>query len=127
MGIDEAFLDVTGRVKDYNEVEALAQKIKQEIKAKQTLTCSIGVGPNKLFAKVASDFQKPDGLIIVREEDSKKFLDSLPVRKLLWVGRTTEIKLKALKPKHNRRLGTLRPHSVKINDRHHGFADVSTG
>ena len=96
-GIDEAFLDVTGRVKDYNEVEALAQKIKQEIKAKQNLTCSIGVGPNKLVAKVASDFQKPDGLTIVREEDGKKFLDPLPVRKLLWVGRTTEIKLKALR------------------------------
>ena len=75
----------------------MAQKIKQEIKAKQNLTCSIGVGPKKLVAKVASNFQKPDGLTIVREEDGKKFLDPLPVRKLLWVGRTTEIKLKALR------------------------------
>ena len=46
-GIDEAFLDVSSKVKDYSEAEALAQKIKAEIKEKQNLTCSIGVGPNK--------------------------------------------------------------------------------
>ncbi|MGD0070146.1 MAG: DNA polymerase IV [Candidatus Bathyarchaeia archaeon] len=95
-GIDEAFLDVTSKVKDYAEAEALARKIKQEIKEKQSLTCSIGVGPNKLIAKITSDFQKPDGLTIVREEEVEKFLASLPVRKLLWVGRKTEAKLKAL-------------------------------
>jgi len=95
-GIDEAFLDVTSKVKDYAEAEALARKIKQEIKEKQSLTCSIGVGPNKLIAKIASDFQKPDGLTIVREEEVEKFLVPLPVRKLLWVGRKTEAKLKAL-------------------------------
>ena len=67
-----------------------------EIKEKQSLTCSIGVGPNKLIAKIASDFQKPDGLTIVREEEVEKFLAPLPVRKLLWVGRKTEAKLKAL-------------------------------
>ena len=54
------------------------------------------MGPNKLIAKVASDFQKPDGLTVVKEEDAQKFLDPLPVRKLLWVGRKTEPKLKAL-------------------------------
>lgn len=95
-GIDEAFLDVTSKVKDYAEAEDLARKIKQEIKEKQNLTCSIGVGPNKLVAKIASDFQKPDGLTIVREEEVEKFLAPLPVRKLLWVGRKTEAKLKAL-------------------------------
>jgi DNA polymerase IV (archaeal DinB-like DNA polymerase) len=95
-GIDEAFLDVTNKVKDYTEAEALARKIKQEIKEKQSLTCSIGVGPNKLIAKITSDFQKPDGLTIVREEEVEKFLAPLPVRKLLWVGRKTEAKLKAL-------------------------------
>ena len=76
--------------------KTLARKIKQEIKEKQSLTCSIGVGPNKLIAKIASDFQKPDGLTIVREEEVEKFLAPLPVRKLLWVGRKTEAKLKAL-------------------------------
>ena len=95
-GIDEAFLDVTSKVKDYSEAEVLARQIKQEIEEKENLTCSIGVGPNKLVAKVASDFQKPDGLTVVREEEVEVFLAPLPVRKLLWVGRKTEAKLKAL-------------------------------
>lgn len=95
-GIDEAFLDVTDRVKDWTEAEALARKIKGEIKEKEHLTASIGVGPNKLIAKVASDFQKPDGLTVVKEEAAEKFLEPLAVRKLLWVGRKTEAKLKAL-------------------------------
>jgi DNA polymerase IV (DinB-like DNA polymerase) len=71
-------------------------RIKQEIKEHEGLTCSIGVGPNKLIAKIASDFKKPDGLTVVREEEAEGFLAPLPVRKLLWVGRKTEAKLKAL-------------------------------
>jgi DNA polymerase IV (archaeal DinB-like DNA polymerase) len=95
-GIDEAFLDVSGRVKDWAEAEALALKLKAEIKEKERLTASIGIGPNKLIAKIASDYQKPDGLTVVKEEDAERFLAPLPVRKLLWVGRKTEEKLKAL-------------------------------
>jgi len=95
-GIDEAFLDVSSKVKDFVEAETLARKVKQEILEKEHLTCSIGVGPNKLVAKVASDFQKPDGLTVVRDEEVEVFLSPLPVRKLLWVGRKTEAKLKAL-------------------------------
>ncbi len=95
-GIDEAFLDVSSKVKDFGEAEALARRIKEEIRAKEGLTCSIGVGPNKLVAKIASDHQKPDGLTIVRDEEVEVFLEPLPVRKLLWVGRKTEEKLKAM-------------------------------
>ena len=95
-GIDEAFLDVTSRVKDYAEAEELAKQIKREIKEKEGLTCSIGIGPNKLVAKVASDFQKPDGVTVVKPEQVEEFLAPLPVRKLLWVGRKTEAKLKPL-------------------------------
>jgi DNA polymerase IV (DinB-like DNA polymerase) len=95
-GIDEAFLDVTTKVKDYTEAEDLARQIKKEIYEKERLTCSIGIGPNKLVAKIASDHQKPDGLTVVKEEDVEKFLAPLPVRKLLWVGRKTEQKLKAM-------------------------------
>jgi len=93
-GIDEAFLDVSARVKDYVEAAALARKLKHEVKAKEQLTCSIGVGPNKLIAKIASDYKKPDGLTIVKEDEAEAFLAPLPVRKLLWVGRKTEAKLK---------------------------------
>jgi len=95
-GIDEAFLDVSARVRDYAEAEALAKQIKREISKKEQLTCSIGIGPNKLIAKMASDYQKPDGLTIVKENEAEAFLAPLPVRKLLWVGRKTEAKLKEM-------------------------------
>jgi DNA polymerase IV (DinB-like DNA polymerase) len=95
-GIDEAFLDVTSKVKDYAKAEALARQIKRDIYERERLTCSIGIGPNKLIAKIASDYQKPDGLTIVQEDETEKFLAPLPVRRLLWVGRKTEQKLKTL-------------------------------
>jgi DNA polymerase IV (DinB-like DNA polymerase) len=95
-GIDEAFLDVSARVKDYVEAENLAKQLKLEIQEKESLTCSIGVGPNKLIAKIASDYQKPDGLTLVKEYVAEAFLAPLPVRRLLWVGRKTEAKLKKL-------------------------------
>jgi DNA polymerase IV (DinB-like DNA polymerase) len=95
-GLDEAFLDVSKRVRDYVEAEAYAKRLKREIKEKERLTCSIGVGPNKLIAKVASDYQKPDGLTLVKEAEAEAFLAPLPVRRLLWVGRKTEAKLKKM-------------------------------
>jgi DNA polymerase IV (DinB-like DNA polymerase) len=88
-GIDEAFLDVTSKVRDYSEAEALARQIKMHILEQTGLTCSIGISYNKLVAKIASDFQKPYGLTIVREEEAAKFLNPLPVRKLLGVGKKT--------------------------------------
>lgn len=95
-GIDEAFLDITSKVKGYAEAEMLARQIKKEILEKEGLTCSIGIGPNKLVAKIASDYQKPNGLTVVKAEDVEKFLEPLPARKLLWVGRKTEQKLRAM-------------------------------
>ena len=95
-GIDEAFLDVSSKAVNYKEAQKLAEKIKTEIFKTEGLTCSIGVGPNKLVAKIASDFQKPDGLTIVEEGSVQNFLSPLPVRKLLWVGRKTEQKLKEM-------------------------------
>ncbi len=96
-GIDEAFLDVSSKVKDFKEAEDLAHRLKLEIYEKEHLTASIGVGPNKLVAKIASDYQKPDGLTVVNEEEVEKFMHPLPVRKLLWVGRKTEEKLKEMR------------------------------
>ncbi len=95
-GIDEAFLDVSDKVHSFDEAATIATQLKEEIKLKENLTCSIGVGPNKLVAKIASDFHKPDGLTIVRENEVEAFLAPLPVRKLLWVGKKTEAKLKPL-------------------------------
>lgn len=90
-GIDEAFIDVSQRVNgNFETASELAKTIKKEILEKEKLTCSIGVGPNKLVAKIASDFQKPDGLTIVKRENVQSFLFPLPVRKLFGVGRKTE-------------------------------------
>ena len=92
-GIDEAFLDVTSRVADYASAETLAKRIKNEIYNEEGLTSSIGISSNKLVAKIASDFQKPNGLTLVKDEDIETFLAPLPVRKLLWVGKKTGQKL----------------------------------
>lgn len=95
-GIDEAFLDLSSRVKDFEEAKRLALQIKKEVYEKEQLTCSIGIGPNKLVAKIASDFQKPDGLTVVDEKDVKAFLEPLDIDKLLWVGKKTASRLNAL-------------------------------
>ena len=72
VSIDEAFLDVSQRTKNLDGAENLAKKIKEEIKKKEGLTLSIGIGPNKLIAKIASDFRKPDGLIVIEEKNAEK-------------------------------------------------------
>jgi len=95
-GIDEAFLDVSSRVKDLEETKKLALQIKKDIYEREQLTCSIGIGPNKLVAKIASDFQKPNGLTVVEEKDVKTFLEPLDIDQLLWVGKKTARKLNAL-------------------------------
>ncbi len=91
VSIDEAFLDVTQRVGgSFERAREIAQSIKEDILAKERLTCSVGIGPNKLIAKMAADFQKPNGLTLVKPEDVKSFLSGLPVDKLYGVGRKTE-------------------------------------
>jgi DNA polymerase IV (DinB-like DNA polymerase) len=95
-GLDEAFLDVSSRVESIEQAKELALQIKKEIYQKEGMTCSIGIGPNKLIAKIASDTQKPDGLTIVEEKDVKAFLEPLDVDKLLWVGNKTARKLNEL-------------------------------
>lgn len=94
VGIDEAYLDVTQKVNgSFDAAKALAQKMKNEIKNKISITFSVGIGPNKLVAKIAADRQKPDGLTIVKPEDVKSFLSPLPVDHLIGVGRKTSAKM----------------------------------
>jgi len=97
VGIDEAYMDVTQRTKgNYQEAKELAATIKNDVLTRQQLTCSIGVGPNKLVAKIAADIQKPDGLTLVKPEEVQSFLSPLPVRRLVGVGTKTEKKLETL-------------------------------
>lgn len=97
-GIDEAYLDVSQRTKEsYEEATELAKRIKSEILSNQGLTCSIGIGPNKVIAKVASDTHKPDGLTVVGSEQVKEFLSPLPIGRLIGVGLKTTQKMRALR------------------------------
>jgi DNA polymerase IV (DinB-like DNA polymerase) len=93
-GIDEAYLDISRRVTDFDAAREYAKKIMEEVLEKEKLTCSIGVGPNKMVAKIASDIKKPYGLTVVKEEDVKEFLFPLDVRKIPGVGPKTERILK---------------------------------
>ncbi|MBI2144457.1 DNA polymerase IV [Candidatus Woesearchaeota archaeon] len=97
VSIDEAFIDVTAKIGcSKSEIEKFAAAIKNEIREKERLGCSIGVASNKLVAKMASDYKKPDGLTIVDFGKEKEFLSLLPVRKLIGVGEKTEAVLKEI-------------------------------
>ncbi len=87
--VDEAFCEVTGKVSDFDEAKSLAAQIKVEIKRKVGLTCSVGVAPNKLVAKIASDFQKPDGLTVVKPDEIIGFLSPLKITDIIGVGKKT--------------------------------------
>ena len=94
VGIDEGFIEATEKLEDdFGRAEELAMAVKQELKKELGLTCSIGIAPNKLIAKIASDFQKPDGLTLVKPEGVKTFLTDLSVGKILGVGKKTEERL----------------------------------
>jgi DNA polymerase IV (DinB-like DNA polymerase) len=95
--IDEASMDVSVRVAgDYQLAEELARSMKAELMTKERMSCSVGVGPNKVVAKMASDFRKPDGLTVIRPEGIRAFLDPLPVDKLHGIGKVTVKKLQDL-------------------------------
>lgn len=85
VSVDEAFLDVTS-AGSYAQAIKIARRIKQEILAKEKLTASIGLGPNKLVAKIASDFKKPEGLTVVRPGEVEKFLAPLDISELRGMG-----------------------------------------
>lgn len=89
-GIDEAYLDISSRIKDFDEAADFAKGLMEEVLEKEHLTCSIGVAPNKMIAKIASDFKKPYGLTVVKSKEVKDFLYPLEVRKIPGVGPKTE-------------------------------------
>lgn len=91
ISLDEAFLDVTGAVLLFGQPAEIAEKIRREVHEGVGVRCSIGVGPSKLVAKLASKQAKPDGLVVVRLDEVPAFLEPLPVRTLWGVGeKTTE-------------------------------------
>ena len=96
-GIEEGYLDVTERAdRSFARGQEIAREIKTAIRTEHRLTCSIGVAPTKAVAKIASDFQKPDGLTVVLPEAVVEFLAPIPARKILGVGPKTAERLKEM-------------------------------
>jgi len=89
LSLDEAFLDVTASVQLFGPARTIAQRIKTRIQEETQLTASAGIATNKFVAKIASDMQKPNGLVEVPEEDILSFIHPLPVTRLWGVGRVT--------------------------------------
>jgi len=93
VGIDEAYLDISDKPESNEEI---SEKIKSGIYLKTGLTCSIGIAPNKLLAKIASDMQKPDGLTVFTGNDIESQLWPMAIRKLYGIGPKTEASLKVM-------------------------------
>lgn len=87
LAFDEAFLDVSQSRELFGDGEAIAYKIKRAITEETGLTASAGVAPNKFVAKIASDFDKPDGLVVVRADEAAAFLAPLPIERMWRVGK----------------------------------------
>ncbi|MCX6814656.1 MAG: DNA polymerase IV [Candidatus Aenigmarchaeota archaeon] len=97
VSVDEAYLDVSKRSRgSWEKALKLAESLKNEIRRKEHLTCSVGIGPNKLVAKMASKAKKPDGLTLVKDSEVKRFFEKLPVSKLFGIGPKTVEELESL-------------------------------
>jgi len=128
VGIDEAYLDVTGFESIHGSIHQMAVAIKQRVKSELGLPASVGVASGKVVAKVASELSKPDGLIIVARGEEAVFLAPLPVGKLPGIGPKTERVVKELGINTIGRLattpiGTLRSHCGVFGEVLHRFAN----
>jgi DNA polymerase-4 len=96
LALDEFYLDVSATASSIGEAGALARRMKEEIRSGTGLTASAGVAPSKFVAKIASDLEKPDGLVIVEPDAVVAFLAPLPVSRMWGVGQVTERRLKEI-------------------------------
>jgi DNA polymerase-4 len=96
ISLDEAFLDVTGAVRMFGSPTDIAEQIRERVRSERSLSCSVGVAPNKFLAKLASARAKPDGVLVVPAGGVRAFLDPLPVEHLWGVGEQTALALDRL-------------------------------
>ena len=96
VSIDEAFIDVSKRVGSYDAALRYAETIRESIKRRTGLPCSIGISTNKLMAKMACEAAKPAGIMLIKEEQAKGFLEGKPVGDLYGIGTKTREKLEAM-------------------------------
>jgi DNA polymerase IV (archaeal DinB-like DNA polymerase) len=106
--IDEAYLDLSS-LAGFEKAEAHVRTLKAVILEREGLTCSVGIAPNKLVAKIASDFRKPDGLTVVMPEAVQDFLDPLSIRVIPGIGPKTETFLRARAIRTIRELRAVEP------------------
>lgn len=110
LSLDEAFLDVSHSLQHRGSATLIAAEIRERIAKKVGITVSAGIAPNKFVAKIASDWNKPDGLFVVRPDEVEAFIAPLPVNKVFGVGKVTEQKLHHLGIK---KCGDLRKLSIE--------------
>jgi DNA polymerase-4 len=96
LSLDEAYLDVTGSLEHAGSATRIAERIRAEIREREHLTASAGVAPNKFLAKVASDWNKPDGQCVVTPGEVPAFVAALPVERVPGVGPVTARRLRAM-------------------------------
>jgi len=90
VGRDEAYLDVSEKVEqDFVKAGHIAQQIKNEVREKTKLTCSVGISPNKLLSKIASGYKKPDGLTTVTPDKISEFMETLNLGDIHGIGKKT--------------------------------------
>lgn len=105
ISLDEAFLDVTGSTALFGSAKEIGLAIKKAINEELGLTASVGVGPNKFLAKLASDLEKPNGFVVITEANRQDVLDPLPISRIWGVGKVTA---QALQSKGIKTIGQLR-------------------
>lgn len=93
LSLDEAFLDVTGSEICQGSATLIAQKIRQEIYDNHEITASAGIAPNKFLAKIASDWNKPNGQFVITPDEIEGFVSALPIKKIYGVGKVTAKKM----------------------------------
>lgn len=117
LALDEAFLDVTGSIKLFGPAPVIAREIKDAVWDELQLVASVGVGPNKYIAKLASDIDKPDGYVVVAEKEISEFLAPLPVSRIWGVGKVAAATFEKL---GIRTIDQLRHYSPQLLRQHFG-------
>ena len=116
-GLDECWLDMTGIISDYDEAEEVALEIRKRVKEEFKLTCSVGISFNKVFAKLGSDYKKPDATTVFTDRNWQEKIWPLPVSDLLFVGKHTADKLAKINVKT---IGDLAKTDVEFINRYLG-------
>jgi DNA polymerase-4 len=115
ISIDEAFLDLTGTERLFGPAQETARRLKAEVREKTGLAISVGIGPNKYLAKLATNAGKPDGLVEVSAENAETFLDGVPLKELWGIGEKTLQRLTELNITAVRQLrGIPQPELVRL-------------